>query len=244
MPAFPSLHQRRDERPQRVHHTKKVDVDDPPPVVRTGVQKGPRNRDTSVGHDQVWYPDLTKNPLSKPLCGSAVSNIKLKSNTLDVPSGPFSRSKIDVNTDNIGPLLSKRDGSGSPNPATSAGNEGKLAFHGRARPNLRPLKLPRRGGTPEMVDELAHESSNGRGPPADGPVLSANGPPPKVLTPRISGSEDGRRDVGVPGKRKLLNRHAHTSGLSPPAPKHIGPIKLKPVTSVPIPSLEPPPQQR
>ena len=70
-------------------------------------------------------------------------------------------------------------------------------------------------------------------------------PPPKPLTPGISRAKNSRRNKRILSKRNLLNRNRNPP---PPRPRnasnHISPIKLNPISGVPISRMKAPPQGR
>jgi hypothetical protein len=96
-----------------------------------------------------------------------------------------------------------------------------------------------------MIDELSNHPSNNSGPMPNSPVLPSNGPPPKPLTPWISGRKKSGSNKRVVSKSNLLHRRTNHPRPRPRnPPNHIGPIEPKPITSIPIPSMKPPPKRR
>lgn len=246
VPTFPTRDERRNKRTQSVDDSPKVDVKHPPPVLLRGVEKPPGDSDPGIGHDDVRHPVLSEHMLSEPPHAGTVSNINEKSSTPDLGSSPLSSREVDVSTKHITPLRPKSESGGPPNPTPSPGDKCKLPSQLPTRPtNPSPPKLPRSTHPPNMINKLGDHPSNNHWPMPNSPVLPSDRPPPKPLTPGQSSIKEGGGDEGIPSKSHLLNRRTnHPSPRPRDPPNHIGPIKLNPVPSIPIPSPKPPTKSR
>lgn len=242
MPTLPPRNERRHEGPQRVDHTPEVDVQDPLPVLLTGVEKGPGDANPSVGHHEIRHPVLSKHMLSKPSGGSAIGHIKLKREpgSSQLNSSLLSSIKVNVNTQDVDTLTAKLKRGSPPNSTTSTGNEGQLPTHGRRRTiNPAASKLPSGRAPANVVNKLSHDPRNNLGPIPHGPVPSNNFPPPQALTPRLSRLKERGGHKRILGQGNLLNRHRSPLRAWPrQPPRHIGPVQLNPVTSIPVASVK------
>jgi hypothetical protein len=181
-----------------------------------------------------------KNVIGKPLCGSAVGDVKLKCAPPDVRGRPRGGVEVDIDTKHIDTLPSEGERGSPPDPATSASDERKPPGHGKRRAaDPSPQQLPRSRRPVEMFNELPDKPSDIRGLVPNSPVLTSERPPPKPITPGVSGGKKCGRDKGIAGKRDLLNGNGDPPSLVPRRPPHhIGPIKLNPVTGISIHGFE------
>lgn len=242
VPTLPTPNHSGKKRTKRMHNPQQVDVDNPPPILLRRVEEGPRDSDPRIGNYNVDNPMLGKNVPGQPLPSQAIGNVELKRTPTHVLSRPSSQTKIQVDTKNLGPLLSERESGSPPNPTTGPGNKRKPPTHRSPDvPQKSPPQLPR-GHTPtHMLDKLGDKPSNRLSPIPNSPVRSDERPPPKPLTPSVSGPEYGRSNKRIPHKSDLLHRNPNPPPPRPRnPPNHIGPIKLNPITSVPIIGVKPP----
>lgn len=246
MPTLPTFNHPREERTQRMHNPPKVDVKHPPPVLLAGLKKTPSNTNPSIGHDKVGHPMLSEDVISNPPNSPSVSDVHLKSSPTNLSRGTQGSLKVNVNTQHTTPLPRKCDGGSTPNPTTGPGNKSKLPTQTRRPiPHPGPRKLPRSNTPAYMINKFGNKPSHHIGPLPNSPVPRDEVPPPKAIAPGISGVKEGRRNKGIPPKRDLLNRHSDPLRTRPSKPpNHVGPVKLNPVTSVPVLSMKLPPQPR
>jgi hypothetical protein len=242
MPTLATLNHSRQKRAQSMHNPKEINVNNPPPVLFRGIKKLPRNSNPSISHNNIGHPMLSKNMLNKPRGSGTIGDIKLKSSPTNIPSSPNSGFKIKVNTQNVNPFSMQRQGGSPPNPTTSPGNKSQLPPKPRT-PNPSPPQLPRGSGSPNKLNKLPNNPSQDISPIPNSPMPCHKRPPPKPLTPWISSRKNTRSNKGIPNKRNLLHRSPNHPSLPPRnPPKHIIPIKLNPITSIPILSMKPPPK--
>jgi hypothetical protein len=244
MPTLSPLHQRGHKGTQSIDNPPQVDVKHPPPVLLRRVKKTPSNSHPSISHDNVRNPMLSKNVLSNLPHSHPIPDIKPKSTPPNLPSSSLSRREVNVNTKHLTPQRGKRDGGSPPNPTTGPSNNSQLPLKRTPlTPHPPPNKLPSAPHPVKIINKLTNKPSHHIGPIPNSPMLPHQRPPPKPLTPSISSGKNSGGDKRIPSERNLLHRSAHTPPPTPP-PKHIGPIKLNPIPSVPIGGLKPPPQPR